>query len=54
MSSEPMPRAACVVLVDDNATTRFLQRRLLGRMQGVEHVREAGSVEEALACLTQL
>ena len=39
----------CLLLVDDDPTTRFLHRQLLVRLSVAEHVLEAANGQEALA-----
>jgi len=46
-----MPAIRCTLLVDDDPTTNYLNRRLLQRLNVTAQVREAGNGQEALDLL---
>lgn len=43
----------CILLVDDDPTTNFLNKRLLAKMEVVDHIKEARNGIEALKYLRQ-
>jgi len=49
-----MPKLSCVLLVDDDSTTNYLNKILLTRLGVAEQLLVAGNGREALATLTQL
>ncbi|MBD2769353.1 response regulator [Hymenobacter sp. BT664] len=46
-----MDSLRCILLVDDDPTLRFLNRRLLARLGPAQHVLEAANGQEALAII---
>ena len=46
-----MPAIRCPLLVDDDPTTNYLNRKLLQRLNATAQVREAGNGQEALDLL---
>lgn len=48
-----MPKLSCVLLVDDDPTTNFLNKLLLQRMEVAEQLLVAENGREALRTLTQ-
>jgi CheY-like chemotaxis protein len=46
-----MAKLPCVLLVDDDPTTNFINRKLLRRLGVTEQVREARNGQEALMAL---